>query len=207
MAVFNLKLAAIAAIHLLGSVLAAPAPSETFAPGESGSEPAPTPVNLPTGPAGTFVVDGEVVNSTDHRVVARQGTPGLRLMNCWPIMSGNGAPPGGWRYTSYVVYCDDMATCDSTLFTPSSNNVCVKKSSTAVNDYYIWEGGSKSCTFPTGVTFTWNIPSNAQSQADYSWVGTGSNTYRTFNGYKDNKDGSLHYPSFVQRCSKIYWYW
>ena len=37
--------------------------------------------------------------------------------------------------------------------------------------FHIWEGGPQSCTFPSGVTFGWNIPSNAQSQPNYSSVG------------------------------------
>ncbi len=37
--------------------------------------------------------------------------------------------------------------------------------------YHIWEGGPQQCTFPSGVTFGWNIPSNAQAQADYTSVG------------------------------------
>jgi len=36
---------------------------------------------------------------------------------------------------------------------------------------HTWEGGAQSCTFPTGVTFSWNIPSNAQSFALGASVG------------------------------------
>jgi hypothetical protein len=39
------------------------------------------------------------------------------------------------------------------------------------DDYHIWEGGSQSCTFPSGVKFTWNIPSGAQSLPNYNSVG------------------------------------
>jgi hypothetical protein len=39
------------------------------------------------------------------------------------------------------------------------------------DSFHIWEGGPQSCTFPSGVTFGWNIPANAQSQADFSYVG------------------------------------
>ena len=44
-------------------------------------------------------------------------------------------------------------------------------SSTTSGGYHIWEGGAQQCTFSTGVTFGWNIASNAQSQADYTYVG------------------------------------
>ena len=44
-------------------------------------------------------------------------------------------------------------------------------SSTNETGYHIWEGSSQSCTFPTGVKFSWNINSNAQSLANYASVG------------------------------------
>jgi hypothetical protein len=42
-------------------------------------------------------------------------------------------------------------------------------------------------TFADGNVFTWNINANAQSQPDYTQVGTSHNNYRSFNVYKDSK--------------------
>jgi hypothetical protein len=45
-------------------------------------------------------------------------------------------------------------------------------STTAYETFHQWEGSSQSCTFAdTGVTFSWNIPANAQSLPNYSSVG------------------------------------
>ncbi|MCJ1226666.1 hypothetical protein MMC12_003319 [Toensbergia leucococca] len=56
-----------------------------------------------------------------------------------------------------------------------------------VSGYETWEGHSVSCTYQdSGVTFTSNIYSGAQSQPNYSKAGTGQNNYHSFNCYKDN---------------------
>ncbi|KAK0623698.1 hypothetical protein B0T14DRAFT_400565, partial [Immersiella caudata] len=147
------------------------------------------------------------VNSTDSRIVARQNQPGLRLLNCDPIYSG-GPGERTWKWTSLVVYCDNLGQCDDPSYVPSHNNVCVKKESTREGeiDFHVWEGGWQGCQFPTGVTFSWNINGNAQSQADYSLVGEGDNTFRRFNAHKDNKQQAVNWPQLVQRCYKIYWF-
>ena len=47
---------------------------------------------------------------------------------------------------SVVVYCADDSNCN---FNPTHNNYCVFHAGGTA----IWEGGSKSCDFPTGVVF------------------------------------------------------
>jgi hypothetical protein len=74
-------------------------------------------------------------------------------------------------YCSRLQYCANDSDCSDLGYQPPSDNVCVKKSSGNEEEYHTWEGGSQSCTFPTGVTFSWNIPPNAQSLPDYSYIG------------------------------------
>jgi hypothetical protein len=45
--------------------------------------------------------------------------------------------------------------------------VCTVDSS----NYTWWEQDGKACSFPTGVTFTTHIDSDAQSRPLYSWSG------------------------------------
>ncbi|KAK3942813.1 hypothetical protein QBC46DRAFT_231582, partial [Diplogelasinospora grovesii] len=120
---------------------------------------------------------------------------GVHLMNCRPF-GAEGAPPP----VSLVVYCPNDSDCNNITFQPSSDNVCQMSS----GNYYTWEGGSKSCTFPTGVTFTWDIESNAQSQANYAYVGSGSNGFRSFAGYKDDQHTALQYN--YHDCDSIYYF-
>ncbi|KAK3898428.1 hypothetical protein C8A05DRAFT_47261 [Staphylotrichum tortipilum] len=124
---------------------------------------------------------------------------GVHLFNCRPS-SNNVAQT--WQ--SLVVYCANDSDCGNPGYNPSSDNVCVKSSSGTAWNYHIWEGGSQSCTFPTGVKFSWNISSNAQAQPNYSTVGKGSNGYRSFTGYKDDHGAAVSYNS--HSCEKIYYY-
>ncbi len=136
MVIFHLKLVAIAAAVLLSqapSVLAAPSPAETLSPSVVPG-PDATPLNLPTGPSGSgdadeevHIIDGEVVNSTDHRLLARQNLPGIRLMNCPPIFQGG--PGAVFKWTSLVVWCDNLGQCNDPMFVPSHLNVCIAKES------------------------------------------------------------------------------
>ncbi|KAH6622684.1 hypothetical protein F5144DRAFT_517088 [Chaetomium tenue] len=131
--------------------------------------------------------------------LAKRGE-GIHLFNCRPF--GGAGVPQTW--ISIVVYCANDSDCSSLGYSPPSNNVCVKGTSTSSETYHVWEGGSQSCTFPTGVTFTWNIPSGAQSQPNYSSVGSGSNGYRSFAGYKDDHVNGASYN--YHSCEKIYYY-
>jgi len=110
---------------------------------------------------------------------------GVHLFNCRPSSNGVAQTwqslvvvrtylPSTKTYTSVLTppqYCANDSDCSNSGYNPSSDNVCVKSSSGTSGSYHIWEGGSQSCTFPTGVKFSWNITSNAQSQPNYSTVG------------------------------------
>ncbi|KAG7285204.1 hypothetical protein NEMBOFW57_009825 [Staphylotrichum longicolle] len=126
---------------------------------------------------------------------------GVHLFNCGPF--GAAGAPKTWY--SIVAYCANDADCSSLGYNIPSNDACVKSVSGTSGQYHIWEGGPQSCTFPSGVTFSWNIPANAQSQADYTSVGSGSNGYRSFAGYKDNKVSGASYGG-SHSCKKIYYY-
>ncbi|KFY79414.1 hypothetical protein V499_01608 [Pseudogymnoascus sp. VKM F-103] len=54
-------------------------------------------------------------------------------------------------------------------------------------DWIPWEGNEQSVTFADGNVFAWNINANAQSEPDYTMVGTSHNNFRNFDVYKDNK--------------------
>jgi hypothetical protein len=70
--------------------------------------------------------------------------------------------------------------------------------------YITWEGSERACTFSdTGVTFTSDIASDAQSLPDYSYAGPGWNGYTNFNCYKDN--GRLLYKLGISSCYSIYY--
>ncbi|KAH6621524.1 hypothetical protein B0J18DRAFT_229071 [Chaetomium sp. MPI-SDFR-AT-0129] len=125
---------------------------------------------------------------------------GIHLFNCRPF--GGAGVPQTWL--SIVVYCANDSDCSNLTYNPPSDNVCVKGTSSSSEVYHIWEGSSQSCTFPTGVTFSWNIPSNAQSQPNYSSVGSGSNGYRSFAGHKDDHTAGPSYN--YHSCEKVYYY-
>ncbi|KAK4099288.1 hypothetical protein N658DRAFT_453303, partial [Parathielavia hyrcaniae] len=114
---------------------------------------------------------------------------GVHLLNCSP---GPDRDPGGSKvpppktWVSLVVYCANDSDCSNPSYKPSPDNVCVKYSTTYNGQSNIWKGGSQSCTFPSGVSFSWNIRSDAQSQPNYANVGSGSNNYRSFAGFKDD---------------------
>jgi len=54
-------------------------------------------------------------------------------------------------------------------------------------DWIPWEGSEQSVTFSGGNVFAWNINANAQSEPDFTIVGTSHNNFRNFDVYKDNK--------------------
>ena len=69
-------------------------------------------------------------------------------------------------------YCANDSDCSNPTHSFSHNDVCVMKNSRPEADYHWWEGGPQGCTFPSGVRFTWNIPNDAQSRDDYSYIGS-----------------------------------
>ncbi|KAK4143178.1 uncharacterized protein C8A04DRAFT_12618 [Dichotomopilus funicola] len=126
---------------------------------------------------------------------------GVHLLNCRSF----GEASSDHTFLSIVAYCADDANCSSVGYNIPANDACVVSSSTAYEDWHQWEGGSQSCTFAsTGVTFTWDIPSNAQSLPNYSSVRTGSNGFKTFGGYKDDSLNGANYN--YHSCIKKYYY-
>ncbi|KAG7294482.1 hypothetical protein NEMBOFW57_004556 [Staphylotrichum longicolle] len=156
-------------------------------------------VALKTLAAAALVAQGVLASPAQDPQLAKRGE-GIHLLNCRPY----GGAGVAQTWLSLVVYCANDSDCSNLSYSPSSNNVCVKGTSTTSEAYHVWEGGSQSCTFPSGVKFTWNIPSNAQSQANYSPVGSGSNGYRSFAGYKDDHGATFGYN--YHSCEKIYYY-
>ncbi len=68
-----------------------------------------------------------------------------------------------------VQYCANDTDCSDYHYNVPASDLCTMSTSLAVETYHTWEGGWQSCTFSTGVTFSWYIESGAVSQ--YSWAG------------------------------------
>ncbi|KUJ09212.1 uncharacterized protein LY89DRAFT_788118 [Mollisia scopiformis] len=107
---------------------------------------------------------------------------GVHLVNC------------GSEY-SVVVYCPNDSDCNHS---PPSGDGCF------ISGIDTWEGFEQSCTFSTGTTFTWNIEAYAQSEPDYTEVGTGTNTYHNFDIYKDDQH-VMYYDGNGYACKSIYY--
>ncbi|CAN8103149.1 unnamed protein product [Discula destructiva] len=76
-----------------------------------------------------------------------------------------------------VVYCANGVDCDATV--PSNANLC----QTSSGSDFVWEGSYHTCTFSTGVTFSWQL---AAGVATYGYAGSASNGYETFSCYRDS---------------------
>ncbi|KAH8896431.1 hypothetical protein GQ53DRAFT_605190, partial [Thozetella sp. PMI_491] len=118
--------------------------------------------------------------------LAKRATESVHLANC----------PGSPEY-SLVVYCDKDSDCFGT--NPGDNNICV----VTKGSYKKWETQG-SCTFPTGVTFRYNVQSGANNFPAFSYVGTGSNDFKQFTGYRDNNPGFIKYNG--QTCISLYYF-
>ncbi|KAK4207070.1 hypothetical protein QBC37DRAFT_255294, partial [Rhypophila decipiens] len=90
-------------------------------------------------------------------------------------------------------YCVNDGNCN---FWPSGSNAC------STNYVRTWEGIS-SCTFSTGVTYSWNIVWNGYSKPSNSQVGTGNNG----NNWKIYKDDQhiMFYDGNGNACRSIYY--
>jgi predicted heme/steroid binding protein len=89
---------------------------------------------------------------------------------------------------------------------PTNNDIC-NGGVWGFSQPIMWEGTTQTCGFDTGDVVTTNIESNAQQLANYAWVGTVSNQYKTFNCYKDS-GRQLYYVNDVGgqvSCDSIYW--
>ncbi|KAI2471972.1 hypothetical protein F4781DRAFT_385655 [Annulohypoxylon bovei var. microspora] len=73
---------------------------------------------------------------------------------------------------------------------PGNSNTCVANGG-------FHEGGSSSCKFGSGVSFSWNLSGGAASAGDATKVGTGNNGFHSFNCFRDDNhvlytDGNGH---------------
>ncbi|KAH8678311.1 hypothetical protein BX600DRAFT_493600, partial [Xylariales sp. PMI_506] len=135
-----------------------------------------------SGPIPVRRVDGDSDNA-----IAKRGN-GIHLVNCVTY--------------SGVVYCANDSNCN---FFPSNSNWCLPSGPKNTAGLQIWEGQTESCTFSSNVQYTWNIESNAQSQALYSVVGGGNNGFQQFTIHKDDQhtmfvDGNGHACKSVYYC-------
>lgn len=124
------------------------------------------------------------VASPDGTVKLAKRAEGVHLVNC------------GNSY-SVVVYCANDGNCN---FNPAGANACRPSNSGLT----YWEGGNKGCTFSTGTTFSWNVRGDAQQKPDYTQVGSGSNGFRNFNIFKDDKH-LMYIDGSGNRCTSIYY--
>ncbi|KAG7293451.1 hypothetical protein NEMBOFW57_003502 [Staphylotrichum longicolle] len=126
---------------------------------------------------------------------------GIHLLNCYSM---TGTP---WPHTaiSLVAYCANDADCSKTSYFLPSSDVCIMSNTTDATFHQWADGTDQSCTFPSsGVTFSWNIPTTIGWDPVYSPAGTGSNGYRSFDGFKD--DGTQGAVFDFHSCSKRYYY-
>jgi hypothetical protein len=63
-----------------------------------------------------------------------------------------------------IQYCPNDGNCK-----PGPNHFCTVSSGDSIK-FIHWEGAPFHCTFNTGVTFSWNLPDDAQSKATFSVV-------------------------------------
>ncbi|KAK4226279.1 hypothetical protein QBC38DRAFT_500487 [Podospora fimiseda] len=126
----------------------------------------------------------------DERGEIVKRVEGVHLINCGPTVNN----AFSWRY-SVIVYCPNDGNC---RYAPNNSNSC------KYNYVLTWEGGEKSCKFSTGVTFRWNIMSNAQSLANWSNVGWGNNVYKQFVIRKDDKN-VFYKDASGYDCRSIYY--
>ncbi|KAK3349106.1 hypothetical protein B0T25DRAFT_569758 [Lasiosphaeria hispida] len=117
------------------------------------------------------------------RHIVKRGE-GIHLVNC------------GNRYSA-VVYCENDGSCN---FFPGKGNQCIPNGS----GLFVWEGGNKGCTFDTGTRFSWSIGSNAQSQRNYTQVGSGDNGFHKFTIFKDDKH-TMYRDGNGNECKSIYY--
>ncbi|KAK4150837.1 hypothetical protein C8A00DRAFT_17686 [Chaetomidium leptoderma] len=126
---------------------------------------------------------------------------GVHFLNCGSFAGA------AWPHTyiSIVAYCANDVDCSDVLYTIPLDDACIMSSSTSP-DFHQWATGTdQSCTFPSsGVTFSWNIPTEIGSLPVYSSAGTGSNGFKTFAGFKDDGLSGAKYD--LHSCSKRYYY-
>ncbi|KAH8895336.1 hypothetical protein GQ53DRAFT_820170 [Thozetella sp. PMI_491] len=132
-----------------------------------------------------------IASPTGLEAVVKRGPPppageSVHLVNC----------SGGTRI-SLVVYCSSDSVCFGNNNIPS-NDICIK----SLGSWFTWET-SGGCTFPSGVSFTWNIASGSNTKPYGTDVGSGSNG---FNDMVCKKDSDVYMFSYDgEACDTIYW--
>ncbi|KAI1098853.1 hypothetical protein F4804DRAFT_337808 [Jackrogersella minutella] len=101
-------------------------------------------------------------------------------------------------YVAVDYYADDSN--DGSF--PGNNNECIPSGGS------FHEGSSTSCTFGSGVSFSWFLSSGANSASDGTDVGTGSNGFHNFNCFRDDNhvlytDGNGHACSSTYVCFDV----
>ncbi|KAL1860386.1 hypothetical protein VTK73DRAFT_7368 [Phialemonium thermophilum] len=113
------------------------------------------------------------------------------LVNC-------GIGGSGVEYSVMAYYPDGSVTAGGNVPPTNDNEAQITVSGTQH-----WEGQAVTGHFPSGVSFTSHIQANAQSQPDFSNVGTGNNGFRNFVCFKDNKRKLFQQGEAT--CNSIYY--
>ncbi|KAM7214719.1 hypothetical protein V8F06_009884 [Rhypophila decipiens] len=141
----------------------------------------PTPAEVAEGGPAPSVLAALTANETlvarGDGLDTRQAGAGIHLVNA-PYLTS---------------YCRNDDNCNSF---PSGSNTC------STNSVRKWEGSS-SCTFSTGVIYSWTIFWDSHSKPNYSKVGTGYNG----NNWVIRKDDQhvMFYDGNGNACRSIYY--
>ncbi|KAK4153443.1 hypothetical protein C8A00DRAFT_33806 [Chaetomidium leptoderma] len=118
-----------------------------------------------------------VTEDMDPRPLDKRDTEIVYLVNSKHTVSC--CPPLAETHFSQIFYYPASGQSSSA---PAANNQCTVRS----DNWAWWEQDGQKCTFPTSVTFTTHIDSDAQTRPLYSWSGWGTNGYKNFDCYRDN---------------------
>ncbi|KAH8432495.1 uncharacterized protein LDX57_010131 [Aspergillus melleus] len=125
----------------------------------------------------------------DTQTLSKRGVETIYLSNC--VTSGSAYNRSGMFY-----YPDGDQSQNGER--PASGNYASVNGGNLVG----WEGRSVSGTFGSGVTFTSSITPG--SHAAFSWSGSGTNGYRSFNCYRDNERFLFNSASWGN-CYSVYY--
>ncbi|KAH0531129.1 hypothetical protein TsFJ059_000001 [Trichoderma semiorbis] len=112
----------------------------------------------------------------------------INLINC------SGAAPS----FSLEAYYPDGATAN---YDPNENDLCYPVGD---QNEVVWEDGT-SCTFSSGVTFTTDLELAATEFAPYTYAGTASNGYNSYNCYRDDGHTIFTLGEGSIYCDSIYY--
>ncbi|KAK4043809.1 hypothetical protein C8A01DRAFT_32129 [Parachaetomium inaequale] len=92
--------------------------------------------------------------------IHKRSGEGVHLANCY-----QNSALGQIGYSQMLYYADDAQASQNVK--PSSSNQCYV-TQPGQGGFQTWEGSTVACTFPSGTTFTSNLPRGVQ------WYSTGS---------------------------------